>query len=102
MFLFTNTFYLFTASADLCSGRFVIAIGSERGDISLYDIDTQPSEGITSQLLYSLSEVYCHGSTVKRLKFKQRKDSFHGSDSVMLASCGEDCTVRVHKLRLQS
>jgi elongator complex protein 2 len=80
-------------SVDMTSidGQFVLACGSEHGNLSLWSID---QAGSSTACIHVVSDKFSHGSTISRIQWKQ------SSSGHQLATCGEDHTVRIFTLRV--
>ena len=75
--------------------RWVVAVGSEKGDMKVYRLDESLTE---ASLLLAVPAHHSHGATVRRLRWRVRALS---GDQLEWASCGEDRTLRVHRLMMQ-
>jgi len=79
----------------------VLACGSENGDICVFLIKDPALNigvgfavvpGANVSMIHATEPNLCHGSTVRKLKFSPHNGN---SDSFVLASCGDDTSVRV-------
>jgi len=74
-------------------------IGSEMGDIRMWELATSDDNGngngseisVTGEYTHSIAYTASHGAAVKRMRFG-------GKMNDMLATCGSDNTVRIFKL----
>lgn len=69
----------------------LVAFGAESGDIVIEQLS---SDGTVNTPLCKVDAKYCHGATVKRIRWRPSTDS----SRLHFASCGEDNTVRIHEL----
>lgn len=75
--------------------RWVVAVGSEGGDMKVFHWDGSLTE---ATLLLTVPPHHSHGATVRRLRWRARAPR---GEQLEWASCGEDRTVRVHRLMMQ-
>lgn len=87
--------------------RELIAVGSESGDLLIFLVDlpdflvpttTVQVNNVKDCPRYEVASGYCHGATVKRIRWRATP---HTPNALLLATCGEDHSVRVHRLRYQ-
>lgn len=90
------------AAVSMESLRWVVVVGSEGGDMKVYRLDGSLTE---ATLLFAVPPHHSHGATVRRLRWRTRAPSNSsddcGCDQLDWASCGEDRTLRVHRLMMQ-
>ena len=48
----------------------------------------------------SVASVFCHGAAVKRIKWVHSGQSSAPNEAGIFASCGEDHSIRVHRIHL--
>lgn len=72
----------------------VIALGSEDGDIAVWEVNAAVEGSCSARLIVTAAENVSHGAGVKRIQWNPRERSVdYGSR--MLATCGEDHSIRV-------
>lgn len=76
---------------NLILNNYLIACGSEQGNISIFSLKIHDNMKCEHTLLESINSNYCHGSDVKKLIWL----TIH--NNVMLATAGNDNTVRIFK-----
>jgi len=76
--------------------QWVMALGSERGDMRVYLVNGG-SLMESATLLLAVPTHHSHGATVRRLRWRAPR-----FDHLEWASCGEDRTLRVHRMTIQS
>ena len=69
-------------------------MGLEDGTISLWTVSTV-CPAFSVSLLYRLPDTLCHAAAVRRLAWKPITKDAGDSAELVLASCSDDCTVRV-------
>lgn len=72
--------------------KWLVVIGSETGEILLYNIGLNNNEFIKR-----VEDYYSHGSTVKRLRFRPINDD---KNKYWFASCSEDYSVRIFNISI--
>jgi hypothetical protein len=87
------------ASAILNTEGWMMALGAETGNIQVHRL---PCGGAAEAypepaLLLSVPATHAHGATVRRIRWRPRGDD---EQALEFASCGEDKTVRVHRIVL--
>ena len=84
-------------TCDKDSSKYLIAAGLETGKICfvLWEPNATTEEW---KILKTLSSSDGHHKTVKRLKFRPKTNN---EKEYILASCGEDNTVKLHRFRLK-
>lgn len=78
----------------------MMALGAETGDIQVHRLPCgrDSAEAYPEPaLLLSVPATHAHGATVRRIRWRPRGDD---EQALEFASCGEDKTVRVHRLVL--
>lgn len=93
--------------------KWLVAVGAESGDVQIWQVSLPgaSTEGgaaaavaseYTSEVVLSVPEGHAHGATVRRLRWRpysaQSQAAAGQSVHMDLASCGEDRTVRVHRI----
>ncbi|XP_005184039.1 elongator complex protein 2 [Musca domestica] len=73
------------------NGSYIVALGCESGFVYIYSFDGKWN------LLLTMNTSQSHHLTVKRLQFRP---ACTATNQFQLASCGEDCLVRVYRLNL--
>lgn len=92
-----------------CQSAWMVALGAESGDLQVWRVSKllPQADGAeaeyASQALLAVSEAHAHGATVRRIRWRpqragQDQDKTDSSASWEFASCGEDRTVRVHRI----
>lgn len=88
-------------------GSSLLVTGSEGGDIKIWGISNVDSASRSEQgfqLLSSVDSAFCHGLTVKRIRWCPiaggNDDAISSEDKLYFASCGEDKCVRVFSTQL--
>lgn len=82
------------SSGSKCEG-WLVALGAESGDVQ---VGVLGRDGVSYTVMCKVDSLYCHGATVRCVKWRPAGDSNDSAESSMeLASCGEDNTVRIHK-----
>lgn len=82
----------------------LVALGAETGDLHVWRITLREVEGsmveYDSHVLLAVSEAHAHGATVRRLRWRPQLSETEDASCASwdLASCGEDRTVRVHRI----
>lgn len=91
-------------TASSLQSAWLVALGAETGDLQVWRVGSREVEsGIEyeSHLLHTVSDAHSHGATVRRLRWRPQTAVVTGEVSAVsweLASCGEDRTVRVHRV----
>jgi elongator complex protein 2 len=85
---------------------FVVALGSEKGNIQVWKITSDIQQNgekmecsVDSTVMDMVGDKYCHGAAVKRLRWQPQSTS---NDSLLLASCSEDTSVRLFRVKLST
>ncbi|XP_076460767.1 elongator complex protein 2-like isoform X2 [Babylonia areolata] len=98
------------ASSLLDSGRYLLAMGLDRGDVTVHTWSKhQPAGDSQSWTNVALDASHCHQQTVKRVKFRpvpglaghQQTDK-EAAQWQQLVSCAADHCVKVHNIHLGS
>eukprot|EP01034_Spumella_vulgaris_P028955 gene28953-35916_t len=81
------------------SDGWLVAFGAENGDLQVSKLS---ADGKASTLLKKIDSLYCHGATVRCIKWRPTSSSTQSESTadrgIEFATCGEDNTVRIHKL----
>lgn len=85
----------------------LVALGAESGDLQVWQVGIAGNAEYASHALLAVPEAHAHGATVRRLRWRPQPsagvvagEEKEGNVSWELASCGEDRTVRVHRISL--
>lgn len=92
-----------STSAEPVAEGWLLALGAESGDLQVRRYRPSEVSGEPFALLLSVPDSHCHGATVRRIRWRPVPvgSSSSGGDGVVeFASCGEDRTVRVHRVGL--
>ena len=92
-----------------CQSAWMVALGAESGDLQVWRVSKLLPQAngaeaeYASQALLAVSEAHAHGATVRRIRWRPQRagqdhDNTDSSASWEFASCGEDRTVRVHRI----
>jgi hypothetical protein len=75
----------------------MLALGAETGDIQVHRLQYGTAGDVVPEpaLLLSVPATHAHGATVRRIRWRPRSDD---ERVLEFASCGEDKTVRVHRI----
>lgn len=77
-------------------GKYVLALGFENGTIHVYKLDLKSADPESTWVkILDLNSSMAHHLTVKRLRFRPCNEP---KNTLQLASCGSDCTVKIHEL----
>lgn len=89
--------------SDLLSGAWLLVLGAENGDMQVRSVSCLDSSAqeVTEQLLLTVPDAHAHGATVRRIRWRPTPSATASVvRSLDFASCGEDKTVRVHRIVL--
>lgn len=75
--------------------NYLAVVGSEEGKLQVWNLN---STGSGANKLSDIPLPYCHGKAVKRIAWRPLKVSGETSEWLQFATCGEDNSVRVHKI----
>lgn len=75
-------------------GGWLVALGAESGDVQ---VGVLGGDGASYAALCKVDSQYCHGATVRCVRWRPSGDGDGGDSCMELASCGEDNTVRIHR-----
>ncbi len=84
----------------------LVALGAESGDLQVWQVGpvdsaSEEDAAYASHALLTVPEAHAHGATVRRLRWRPQQSQKESEEtSWELASCGEDRTVRVHRISL--
>lgn len=79
----------------------VLAIGSESGNIEVWNIALGGDENVRATLLHSISSDSCHFYTVNKMAWRpltaicREAGNANADVNLTLASCSDDCGVRI-------
>lgn len=80
-------------------GSYILAIGYEIGHIEIQTLSINAGN-IVCSILVEYDTLQAHHLTVKRLMFRPSNE--HSSNTLQLASCGSDHTVKIHDIDISS
>lgn len=76
----------------------LVAFGSDGGEIVIYELNkVDESDGFSCVLVHETANHWCHGASVKRLRWYGSNGKPVASDVYRLLSCGDDNTMRLFK-----
>lgn len=96
-------------AVDICKSRlswlppaeWLVALGAESGELQVWRVRASSGAGYTSEIMLSVPQGHAHGATVRRIRWRPTSSQYQSKVEcahVDLASCGEDRTVRVHRI----
>lgn len=88
------------APVTISNSRYIIAVGSESGRITLYSWGLSCADGGWN-LLLSLDQSICHVLTVRRLRWRRTRVC-NDSSCLKLASCSLDHSVRIYNVSVST
>jgi len=98
---------LTAAQGSSSATSWLVALGAESGDLQVWQVGpvrsaSEESSEYASHVLLTVPEAHAHGATVRRLRWRPQQQPLKESEETSweLASCGEDRTVRVHRISL--